>query len=132
MIGLLVLLKDHGEAIEADLLREYGVDLLDLWRGRLSLRRVKVLVAGLSQDARLRREVSGPDADWNLTAHLLALAVDYLAIMVWQKSNAGVKSPSPLPKPIPRPGQAQAEARRPMTVAQRDRLLALAPPKTDA
>ena len=44
-------LRDHRGALEADLLRYYRVDLLDLWRGQLSWRRLIVLWRGLPGDA---------------------------------------------------------------------------------
>jgi hypothetical protein len=43
-VGLVALLRAHSDALEADLQRFYGVDLGDLWRGRLSLRRLSALV----------------------------------------------------------------------------------------
>lgn len=51
-------LSDHGGEIEADLLRDYGVDLLDWWRGRLTVRRLCVLVFGLGSDAALWRALN--------------------------------------------------------------------------
>lgn len=56
--------------MEADLLRFYQVDLLDRWRGRLSLRRIRNLVFGLPPDS----NVGGILRDgplWSVEAHLL-------------------------------------------------------------
>lgn len=54
------LLREYGEAIEADLLRHYGVNLLDLWRGRLTPRRLMVLIKGLPPGSALHRARGGP------------------------------------------------------------------------
>lgn len=42
-----MLLRDHEDAVEADLQRFYGVDLGDVWRGDLSVRRLWVLLSHL-------------------------------------------------------------------------------------
>lgn len=41
------MLRDHADAVEADLRRFYGVCLADLWRGALSLRELSVYIAHL-------------------------------------------------------------------------------------
>jgi hypothetical protein len=45
--SLAKLIDDHGEAIEADLHRFYNVDLLDVFRGKLSPRKALVLINAL-------------------------------------------------------------------------------------
>lgn len=54
MIGLARLLRDHGDAVEADLAFR-GIDLRDLWRpgSGLTLRRLHVLVRALPPEALL-------------------------------------------------------------------------------
>lgn len=47
-------LREYGVAIEADLQREYRVDLADWHRGAVSSRRVMVLLEGLSEDSGYR------------------------------------------------------------------------------
>ena len=49
------MIRDHGDAVEADLAFE-GIDLRDLWRrgSGMSWRRLYVLVMGLPADARFR------------------------------------------------------------------------------
>ena len=59
-----MLLREYGEAIEADLLHYYGGDLLDLWRGVLTPRRVLVLIKGLPPGSALHR-ARGGDAFWS-------------------------------------------------------------------
>lgn len=58
--------------MEADLLRFYGVDLSDYYRGGLSLRRLSVLIHSLPSDsATARAEGHVPDG-WDVHAFLLA------------------------------------------------------------
>lgn len=93
--------------MEADLLRYYGVDLLDHHRGTLSARRVRVLIEHLPRDAALVRELHGETADWGLTEHLLAATVDELAVGNWLfvSAHRGEHDDTPdRPKPLPRPG----------------------------
>ena len=100
-------MTEHAEAIEADLLRHYGVDLLDYHRGRLSARRLRVLIQHLPRDAALVRAVHGEDVEWGLTEHLLATAVDQLATGNWLFATAHMPeqaSPPERPRPVPRPG----------------------------
>lgn len=93
--------------MEADLLRYYGVDLLDYYRGTLSTRRLRVLVRHLPRESALVRELHGEAAEWGLAEHLLAGAVDELAVGNWlfvaanSDENADVPE---RPRPVPRPG----------------------------
>jgi hypothetical protein len=58
-----------------------GVDLLDLYRDRLSFRRVCVLVEHLPDDAAAWR-TAGPDAGWSRTDYLL-VAVERRVTALW-------------------------------------------------
>ncbi|HEX6468495.1 MAG TPA: hypothetical protein VF069_05315 [Streptosporangiaceae bacterium] len=105
-------MTEHAEAIEADLLRYYGVDILDYHRGLLSARRLRVLVQHLPRDAALVRAVRGEAADWGPTEHLLAVAADELAIGNWLFASAHTAESADRPErpqPIRRPG-ADSEA----------------------
>ncbi|MER5433899.1 hypothetical protein [Streptomyces sp. NPDC002588] len=85
------------------------MDLLDWHRDRLSARRLAVLVKHLPRDSALNRDLHGEAADWSVTDHLLAAAVDHLAAANWMfaavNSEEG-EQPEP-PAPVPRPGDAQ-------------------------
>jgi len=88
-------------------MRYYGVDLLDSHRGRLSARRLRVLIEHLPRTAALVRVLHGEEAEWGLTEHLLAAAVDQLAIGNWLFATAHTPEqtdPPARPSPIPRPG----------------------------
>lgn len=93
-------MREHGQALEADLLRYYRVDLAGIVTGTLSPRRLAALVRGLPEDAATIRAVAGTEAMWGLTEHLLARILDTLAGANWQRSG----SKGPKPKPVPRPG----------------------------
>ncbi|NUT47322.1 MAG: hypothetical protein HOV94_08420 [Saccharothrix sp.] len=58
-----------------------GLDLLDLYRGRLSFRRVCAVVAHLPDDAAVWR-ATGPDAGWTRPEVLLA-ALERRVTLLW-------------------------------------------------
>lgn len=100
------MLSRHRDAVEADLLRYYRVDLADLYRGGLSIRRLYVLMTNAPADSAYRRSVLGADeAAWGVTEHLLATVVDALQVANWQRSKDGARGRG-APKPIPRPTDA--------------------------
>jgi hypothetical protein len=106
-------MTEYAEALEADLLRYYGVDILDYHRGRLSARRLRVLVQHLPREAALVRGVYGEAADWGLAEHLLGVAADEFAIGNWLFASAHTEESADRPerpRPIPRPGIEAAEA----------------------
>jgi hypothetical protein len=115
------LLTAHGDAVEADLQRWYGVDVRDLYRGGLTYRRLLVLVENLPADsavaAIVAKEVQDPQApeyerQWTISEHMLAAILDQLAVLSWLQIAATVKNPPPAPKPIRRPGEKSVQVRR--------------------
>lgn len=59
--------------MEADLSRFHGVDLADLWRGELTIRRLSVLVHYLPPDAATKRlGLPATAAGWDVNSFLLA------------------------------------------------------------
>jgi hypothetical protein len=81
------LVRDHGDVLEADMQREYGIELGDLYRRRLTLRRLRVLVDQLPFDSRTARAVGEVDealAVWSLDSALLGRLVDELAALRWE------------------------------------------------
>ncbi|MEU6589700.1 hypothetical protein ABZ923_10820 [Streptomyces sp. NPDC046881] len=86
------------------------MDLLDWHRGRLSSRRLAVLVRHLPQDSATLRELHGEAADWSVTDYLLAAVVDQLAEANWMFATVNRDEdaePLEYPKPVPRPGTAE-------------------------
>ncbi|WP_327354620.1 hypothetical protein [Streptomyces sp. NBC_01304] len=105
-------MEEHAEALEADLLRHYGVDLLDWHRGRLTSRRLAVLIRHLPRDGAVAREAEGEAADWSVTDYLLAHAVDQLAEANWMFATVNQdedSDPLEFPKPVPRPSSTASD-----------------------
>ncbi|NEA37795.1 hypothetical protein [Streptomyces sp. SID11385] len=114
--------EEHAEALEADLLRHFGLDLLD-WhrdeRSRLSSRRLALLIRHLPRDSATVRATEGEAAEWSVTDYLLAAVVDHLAAANWMFSlvNSDGESEQPdMPEPVPRPGQAGTTAEAPASL----------------
>jgi hypothetical protein len=128
--GLVAFLREHGAAIEADLQHHYGVALSDLTTGRLSWRRLKVLIDGLPRTSNLVRAIHGDDADWGIAEHLLALNYDAAQVANWQRSADGAKGRN-RPKPFPRPGVKKRLGKTSMTPAQARAYLARLAPKRE-
>lgn len=93
--------------LEADLQQHYQVDLTDLWRGTLTLRRLWVLIQGLPADSRAvyamatTGEDAGPLASWRLGDVLLGRVADELALLRWQWESAHLDPKKQRPRPQP-------------------------------
>lgn len=109
IVGLYVLLEQHGRAVEADLQRYYRADLRDLCRPQggasgLTWRRLASLIEWLPADAAVRRAAGG---GWLLTDYLLADVFDSLQVanhLFLAAHVPATKLPRP-PRPRWRPGQ---------------------------
>lgn len=62
-----MLLREHEDAVEADLQRYYQIDIADLWRGGLTVRRLSVLIQHLPADSAVAAAVTGLPREWNST-----------------------------------------------------------------
>lgn len=110
--GLVRLLEEHGEAIEWDLPHYWpGRSLMELYRGDMSWRELRVFIEGLPQDSRTMRALhpkSEDDELWTFDRHLAAMAIDELRLNTFAllKLHGDPKKTRRLkaPKPIPRPG----------------------------
>ncbi|MET9511305.1 hypothetical protein ABZX62_23050 [Streptomyces flavidovirens] len=83
------------------------MDLLDWHRGRLSTRRLAVLVRHMPRDSAVARELHGEAAEWSVTDYLLATAVDQLAESNWMFATVNQDEeaePLEYPVPVQRPG----------------------------
>ncbi|MFI2430275.1 hypothetical protein [Streptomyces sp. NPDC018693] len=71
-----------------------------------------MLIKHLPRDSALNRELHGEAADWSVTDHLLAAAVDHLAAANWMFASVNSAEdgdqPEP-PVPVPRPTDLAAE-----------------------
>lgn len=98
------LLDGYHEELEYDLLTlPSPIDLLDLYRGRLSTRRLWVIIRGLPMSSRLKRAINpeaAAEAEWTPTTYLLAEQIDF---------EHGVNHNKRLTTRIPRPGEAAAK-----------------------
>lgn len=85
ILSLFEILSEHGYAVEADLRRYYGVDLLAFWRDEFTPRQVLVMLYHLpaeSASAALLRDK--PELqDWGLNAYLLGTVVDRLGELLY-------------------------------------------------
>jgi hypothetical protein len=97
--GLRTLLAEHGEAVEADLQRYYHIALSDLAAGRLSWRRLSVLISRLPLSATLWHELHGSAVEWDVSDHLLATVVDLLAAGNWQRGGGKGRRPRRMKRP---------------------------------
>ncbi|MEU9310859.1 hypothetical protein [Streptomyces sp. NPDC048256] len=110
--GLRRFLTEYGEAVEWDMARYWpGRSLLELYRGTLSWRELRVFLRYLPTDSATARAVRGstPEDDtWTLDRMLMALTVDAIRenTFAMVKLHGDPKKTSHLkpPDPIPRPG----------------------------
>lgn len=132
--GLLEVLTANEEAIEADLLRWFGVDLRHLGSPELSLRRLLVLLGHLPRESSTVRAIAGERARWGDSEHLLADLIDAVQSLAWQHAWVHSRKKPQRPKPHPRPGVDRPGERRfgraRMTIGQARRYLdRFKPPK---
>jgi len=88
--------RAHPDELRADLQRVYGIDLDHAMRGEHSPMHVAALVSQLPQDSRIR-VVDEPDAEWTLTAVLLASILNALRGLMWGMSDKRRRGPQPKP-----------------------------------
>lgn len=90
----MTLVVEYHEELEIDLLPD--VDLLDLWRGSLSFRRVELLIRYLDPATSLTVRAANPDvaqmSSWNVTNYQLADLFDAFR-------GVHYKNPPPYPRP---------------------------------
>lgn len=110
--GLRRFLTEYGEAVEWDVARYWpGRSLLELYRGEMSWRELRVFLRHLPHDSATARAVRGgtPDEEtWTLDRQLLASAVDAIRentfVTVKLGGDPKVTGRMKPPDPIPRPG----------------------------
>ena len=107
------------------------MDVLDYHRDRLTARRLRVLIQHLPADSALVRALRGESAEWGLTEHLLAAAVDELAVGNWlfaSAHSAEHADPPQRPAQIPRPGVEEGETGSPAATPEQIAAFFGAPP----
>ncbi|WP_155980834.1 DUF5361 domain-containing protein [Nocardia sp. CNY236] len=110
ILGLLELCEQHGEAIEADLIRA-GVRLRDVGSPCLTWRDLAVLIRQSPQDSALLRAMNPDRYRWGQVEHLLADLVDVANLLLWSKTKDGSRGRN-RPSPYPRPGVNDTTKRR--------------------
>lgn len=71
-----------------------------------------MLIRHLPADSAVQREIHGEAAEWTVTDHLLAAAIDHLAVSNWMFASVNTSEdddPPEPPKPVPRPGSADED-----------------------
>lgn len=97
MFALWYMLIEHGQALEADFARFYGIDLADLYRGWLGARKAAVLAVHLpAESAVMRRE--GGSAALTGVEQILMGTNHRLEMLMYQNGGGKGKKPEP-PKP---------------------------------
>ena len=112
MIRTIHFLDEYAYEIEADFQDIYhGLDLLDLYRGKLSLRKVHSLIQRLLKMPGKSALLMACDetAEWGTTEHLLARLIDEVQIDFWAYASGMSDEDVPKPDPIPRPGVKEEE-----------------------
>ncbi|MFD5308182.1 hypothetical protein [Streptomyces ardesiacus] len=91
--------------MEADLAFRQ-VDLLDLWRGKITPRKLDVMIRGLPPDSATRIAMNGKEPLWSRTDYILADLIDSNNAVAWLVANQDVPATrkSTFPDPYPRPG----------------------------
>lgn len=83
--------------------------------GKLSWRRIKVLIAGLPNDSATSIAVHGNGITWDDTQELLACICDVLSQANWQRGGGKGQRPKPIKRPyedkIKTPEDARNQAR---------------------
>lgn len=119
----MALVVEYHEELEIDLAPQ--VDLLDFWRGRLSARRLELLIRHLDPSSATFQAIdpeAAAEASWAVTDYLLAHLIDMTSVAHGLKTKQGQPVPA-----FPRPAEAirqrkRDEARLQALIAQRDRV----------
>lgn len=116
-----MLLREFHEEIEYDLLGK--IDILDFWRGDVSIRRMNAVVGQLLRNphSALLQAIAPAATQWSPGDYILADQYDAMVAL----AGAKLKTGQPVP-PYPRPGdderaQAEAEARHAALLEQNER-----------
>lgn len=94
---------NHSEALEWDLFRYWGMDILD---PRLTIRRLRNFVDRLPVDSETLNdiaEIPRPARAWDVNTWMLANLGDILQAVDWHLIAANSKRPPAPPKPLSRP-----------------------------
>jgi hypothetical protein len=113
-------LQEFYEPLEADLKEFFDEDLNDLWRGRLSFRKIGSYIRSLMMKPGRSTLLMALDesAEWTLEQYTLARVSDAIEVSNYlfiQANSAEDAEPIDEPQPIPRPGQPEVVPEKPKT-----------------
>ncbi len=105
--------EGHGAALRSDLQHFYGLDLADVWRGRLAPRRVLDLVEHIPDDSAIQAELRGGrhHRGWTVGAYLNAAGVDASHDTAWAVAQGNSPKTVRRPERVPRPGSLASQQR---------------------
>jgi hypothetical protein len=81
--------------------------------GRLTWRRLRVLIRHLPLDSATVQEVQGDAVAWDTTAHLLASLLDVERLALWQRSGGSGRRPERILRPGETKGHRVGHVTRP-------------------
>lgn len=98
-----------GAAIYADVLRDYGVDLLGLATGEISPRRALVLIEGLASHTRASASLRDAEEEsgWRTETYLAAAIYDAVREGTYTNMQVRTKKKLTPPKPLSVPGASK-------------------------
>lgn len=106
-------MNEYGDELTADFLSEYGIDILDVFRGRLSPRRALTLVEQLPINSRFATAKRGGAQyyGWDRHAYMLADIFDAVTSLVYVTIAANSERPKSVQQPdaYPRPDDKPRE-----------------------
>ena len=120
--GLSETYDEHSVAIRRDFQQFYALDIADVWRGTLEVRRALELLEGLAYEPRsqYRAEALEDPTSLGLDRNGLILMDLYDAIQSGTYANAKVQGAKPQkPTPYPRPGAGGVNVPTPAPDGQR-------------
>jgi hypothetical protein len=117
------LIDEHGEAVFADLVQYYGLNLAQALRegSGSSPRQILVLIRQLPPESRTVAQIRGGDAflGWGTDRYLQAVTVDAIRELTFAFVSANSKKKPMQPEPVPRPeGKKSARPKKQNRFAQ--------------
>ncbi|MEU6704723.1 hypothetical protein [Streptomyces wuyuanensis] len=116
-------IRTFQDELEADLREFFSVDLLDLWRGRLSIRQVGVFIKSLLRKPGRSTLLMALDerAAWSEPDYMMARISDALELSNFLFLKANFEAGDlEKPDPIPRPGNPEPVSTQPEVNSAKD------------
>jgi hypothetical protein len=115
--GLAGLIDEHGEAIYADLIQYYGINLVDALRdgSGYSPRQILVLIRQLPSESRLSAAFQGGNQflGWGVDRYMQANLIDAVRELTFAFISANSKKKPKPPKPAYRPAKEMPKSTNP-------------------